>query len=461
MAAGLAAPWGLFEVLQVAPSRADDVDFIDYVRSKAAAAVAARSADPEAIARAEEVLARPTWLALYRQLWCSKTYYEALGVTVKATADRIKRAYRELCMKAHPDKRAGLLDSVRADPAVFYAIKTQIDEDFKWLGHMYTVLTEHREAYTAAGNPQRFGPNADDADDVDADFADDAWAADGTECEEASTDWSSSAEAEANGRRRERRRSKRKRGAGKAGRAGGKRKRSGAGSSDEPPHPSGPTPVQRIVITATVQQLWQGFVRSIQVLRGIKTVKKTDSDPPRTTTTWDNEPSDPVVVPIKPRSQPGTVFEWPGYGHYDVETKQLADVHVVVEVTDVHFTVEGADIHTVAEIGFADALIGLGTLNVRMPEDPLRMISRPFSKQIRDGDQVVIAQGGLRYSDSSDLLFGNLVATVRIRYPPIIDARCAQALRVASDALFNTDPSVSRGMANHILGPPLAIEDLC
>jgi len=30
-----------------------------------------------------------------------------------------------------------------------------------------------------------------------------------------------------------------------------------------------------------------------------------------------------------------------------------------------------------------------------------------------------------------------------------------------ADALFNTDPSVSRGMANHILGPPLAIEDLC
>ena len=54
-------------------------------------------------------------------------YYQSLGVTREATADEIKKAYRKLAMKHHPDKAKG--------------DKKQSEEKFKQISEAYAVLS--------------------------------------------------------------------------------------------------------------------------------------------------------------------------------------------------------------------------------------------------------------------------------------------------------------------------------
>lgn len=70
-------------------------------------------------------------------------YYEVLGVPRDATAEQIKKAYRRLAMKYHPD--------VADDPASA--------EKFKEVGEAYTVLSDQqkRQMYDLGGDPMHAG----------------------------------------------------------------------------------------------------------------------------------------------------------------------------------------------------------------------------------------------------------------------------------------------------------------
>jgi molecular chaperone DnaJ len=68
-----------------------------------------------------------------------RDYYEVLGVSRNATPEELKRAYRRLAMKYHPDRNPG-------DP--------QAEERFKEIGEAYSVLSdpEKRQRYDAFGH---------------------------------------------------------------------------------------------------------------------------------------------------------------------------------------------------------------------------------------------------------------------------------------------------------------------
>ena len=75
-----------------------------------------------------------------------KNYYELLGVSQEVTPEELKKAYRQLAMKYHPDRNAGDRAS---------------EERFKEISHAYSVLSDpdKRAHYDRYGTADGFGAN--------------------------------------------------------------------------------------------------------------------------------------------------------------------------------------------------------------------------------------------------------------------------------------------------------------
>ncbi|HEY5058779.1 MAG TPA: molecular chaperone DnaJ [Gaiellaceae bacterium] len=90
----------------------------------------------------------------------AKQLYDVLGVSKSASQDEIKKAYRKLARKHHPDANAG---------------DKEAEERFKELQHAYDVLSddEKRKAYDRFGSQNgRAAPGAPNVDFGDVSFGD-------------------------------------------------------------------------------------------------------------------------------------------------------------------------------------------------------------------------------------------------------------------------------------------------
>jgi len=79
-------------------------------------------------------------------MMAGKDYYDTLGVSKNASDEEIKKAYRKLAMKYHPDRNPN---------------KKEAEERFKELNEAYAVLSDQKkrkqyDTYGAEGFHQRF-----------------------------------------------------------------------------------------------------------------------------------------------------------------------------------------------------------------------------------------------------------------------------------------------------------------
>jgi len=89
----------------------------------------------------------------------SKDYYNILGVDKNATDDQIKKAYRKMAMKYHPDKNPG---------------NTDAETKFKEAAEAYDVLSnpDKRSKYDRFGSDYNGGFGGFDINDIFVDFGD-------------------------------------------------------------------------------------------------------------------------------------------------------------------------------------------------------------------------------------------------------------------------------------------------
>ena len=87
-----------------------------------------------------------------------KDFYEILGLSRSATADEIKKAYRQMAMKYHPDRNPG---------------NKQAEEKFKEAAEAYEALSdpEKRQRYDQYGHDGLRGTNYRDFTDINDVFS--------------------------------------------------------------------------------------------------------------------------------------------------------------------------------------------------------------------------------------------------------------------------------------------------
>lgn len=297
---------------------------------------------------------------VYVQIHCTKTLYDVIGVSKTAAIDDIKKAYRQLSLKVHPD-RWMTADSCLQEQAVKNQARLSV---------AFQILSERRLEYDKAGCPYDLFNSSDDDDADDSDFNDDIWAASESEASE-SDDMESPPPPPKRGRTR---------GGSTRGRGGsesaGSRARGGStrggtrgrGSSTtrrgtnstrdtNSAPPAADSLIANKVIVASLYQLYRGFTASVSIETSVYINDK-----------WVLQTCQ-MQIPVPPRTAPGLIKVLKQAGVYRPGLHVREDVHISVTLDTASFSMRGQDIVINHNIDLDVAIRGHGVVLVRMPDN--------------------------------------------------------------------------------------------
>jgi DnaJ-class molecular chaperone len=357
---------------------------------------------------------------IYVQLYCSSTLYDVLGVAKTATDDEIKKAYRALSLKLHPDR------CVNADPC----LQEQAVENQKRISTAFTTLSTKRAEYDR-------NPKGDDEDDF-PDFDDDAWAGSNSEAEESDGSYRSSTSpprkrrARGGGATRGTARDGTARGGtarggtarggttrggtarggtargsgatrgttrGGAARGGGARKK----APSPPPAPEAPAQHYIKTINVSLFQLYRGFTAKVEfeASSGINDARKTCH----------------VSLAVPPRTSPGLFMVLKQAGLYRPGLEIREDVHIVLQLDEVFppYSMRGQDLIVQHTVDLHVALRGTGITRALMPDHQLEDFR--LTESVQELQELTFLGRGLKQHSTG--FVGCVILCFHIRYPPV------------------------------------------
>jgi DnaJ-class molecular chaperone len=401
----------------------------------------------------------------YVRLHCSKTYYDIFGVPTSCGNDVIKKEYRKLVVKLHPDKRKSENKFLAA----------QIHRDYLRLQNAWETLRDSRAEYDAASEKCKYDWSAQQCPSEEEwhfDFQDPEWVPSGSECEEAPSDyeerseeseceeWQSRGQPGAKAKKPRAKTPRAKTPRAKTPRAKTpraktpraktprakkpspeprtrkKRKREHENDTRGFTQASGAREPQRVTITLPLSDIYAGKVVRASYPRGVR-----DLDGK-----WVNQELD-VAIPVPARCAPGHFGTQTGLGQYDAESGSCADVHFILSMSHASgYEVCGLDLIVQVTVPLREALVG-GEYVVELPNREKRTFT--YSSPLKHGQEVRHPHMGLINPQNKQDV-GGLVCRINVEYPGL-STRQRQATAAFFAAVWSTDVPRAQNMMARVL----------
>lgn len=328
-----------------------------------------------------------------------KDYYQTLGVERSATAEQIKRAYRKLARKYHPD--------VSKEP--------DAEARFKAVAEAHEALcdVDRRAAYDAIDSRTQGG-----ADFKPSPGWSDGFAFDGAEFDAAGS-----------------------------GGEGGSASRSsffealfgrqtGRGAANEFAQRAGAD--QHAKVSITLLDAYRGAERTITLHMPQAAAPNEAGGASRAGKTATSMHNKRIQIRIPKGIQAGQHLRLAGQGHAGLGGAPPGDLYLEIAfLPSARFRVEGSDVFTDLPLAPWEAALG-ASVNLQTPDGELALTVPPGSKS---GRQLRLKGRGLPAFNAG--VAGDLYATVQLQLPPADSPAAEQAYRAMAAQFSAFDPRVS------------------
>lgn len=356
--------------------------------------------------------------------WLDKDYYQVLGVSKDASAPEIKKAYRKLARKFHPDQNPG---------------NKTAEEKFKSIGEAYAVLSdgEQKKKYDAlramasggprfrAGNSRR--GSAEDFEDV---FSAMFQGGSASSARPNMADFSDILNMFSSGAP-----------AGGSGGPGGSYPNDFSGFSFTSPMSSPSNPAASGPGAASASK--RGFFRSQRGADLTASTTLTFKQAFKGATVRLRTEGSTMTVRIPAGVRDGQKIRLRGKGRPGSGGGEAGDLVVSVKVQPhSYLSLEGRDLHFALPLTFAEAVFG-GEVSVPLPDSSTINVDIPAGSQ--SGSQLRVPGRGLRDNNG----VGDLVLTLNVAVPQDLSMTASAAVKAFAKATKGADPR--EGLAGQVV----------